>query len=109
MHELPLASDSCARAATCGLSEADTEAHARAFKALGDPARLRMLSIIASAPEVCVCDITPAFDLSDATVSHHLKILREAGLVTSQRRGTFVHYAVVPDAVAGLVDVLRLS
>ncbi|MCB1300092.1 MAG: winged helix-turn-helix transcriptional regulator, partial [Tetrasphaera sp.] len=55
------------------------------FKALGDPVRLRMASLIATQPEVCVCEITPAFDLSSGTISHHLKSLRDAGLVDSER------------------------
>ncbi|MGN9907798.1 ArsR/SmtB family transcription factor [Phytohabitans sp. LJ34] len=67
---------------------------APAFKALGDPVRLRLMSMIASAPdgEICVCDLTPAFDLTGPTISHHLKTLREAGLVDAERRGTWVYY-----------------
>jgi ArsR family transcriptional regulator len=67
---------------------------APAFKALGDPVRLQLMSMIASAPggEACVCDLTPAFDLSGPTISHHLKTLREAGLVDAERRGTWVYY-----------------
>src|SRR5919205_927096 len=61
---------------------------APAFKALGDPVRLRLMSMIASAPdgEICVCDLTPAFTLSGPTISHHLRTLREAGLVDAERR-----------------------
>ena len=60
------------------------------FKALGDPVRLRLLSMIASGPDagVCVCELTPAFELSQPTISHHLKLLRQAGLVDCERRGT---------------------
>ncbi len=67
---------------------------APAFKALGDPVRLQLMSMIASAPggEICVCDLTPAFALSGPTISHHLKTLREAGLVAAERRGTWVYY-----------------
>src|SRR5512145_1215442 len=67
---------------------------APAFKALGDPVRLQLMSMIASAPggEICVCDLTPAFDLSGPTISHHLKTLRAAGLVDAERRGTWVYY-----------------
>ena len=66
----------------------------RLFKALGDPARLRLLSLIASAGEgeVCVCDLNVAFDLTGPTISHHLKVLREAGLISGERRGTWVYY-----------------
>ncbi|MFD5337027.1 ArsR/SmtB family transcription factor [Streptomyces hawaiiensis] len=61
-----------------------------AFKALGDPVRLRLLSLIASRAggEVCVCDLTPAFDLSQPTISHHLKLLRQAGLIDCDRLDT---------------------
>ncbi|MEV0978565.1 metalloregulator ArsR/SmtB family transcription factor [Streptomyces sp. NPDC049915] len=74
---------------------------ARIFKALGDPVRLRLLSMIASRSggEVCVCDLTPAFDLSQPTISHHLKLLRQAGLIDCERRGTWVHYWVLPAAL----------
>jgi ArsR family transcriptional regulator len=62
------------------------------FKALSDPIRLRLLSLIASSPEICVCDLTGAFEVTGATISHHLRVLREAGLVDSERRGTWVYY-----------------
>lgn len=76
------------------------------FKALGDPVRLRIASMIAARPEVCVCEITPAFEVSSATVSHHLKTLRKAGLVEGERRGTFVYYRMVPAALAELSALL---
>ncbi|MFG2047964.1 ArsR/SmtB family transcription factor [Micromonospora sp. NPDC048935] len=79
------------------------------FKALGDPVRLRLMSMIASVPEMCVCDLTPAFDLSGPTISHHLKVLREAGLVDSERRGTWVWYRVRPEAFRQLRALLDLS
>ncbi|MEZ5152917.1 ArsR/SmtB family transcription factor [Rhodococcus zopfii] len=81
---------------------------ARMFKALGDPVRLRMLSLIASHEngESCVCDISPAFALSQPTISHHLKVLREAGLLDCERRGTWVYYRVIPAALAQLSAVL---
>jgi len=83
---------------------------ARVFKALGDPARLRLLSLIASAGggETCVCDLTTAFDLSGPTISHHLKVLREAGLISGERRGTWVYYRAEPQALRRLGDVLAL-
>jgi ArsR family transcriptional regulator len=81
------------------------------FKALGDPVRLRLLSMIASAGggEVCVCDLTGSFALTGPTISHHLKVLREAGLVDSDRRGTWVYYRLVPAALALLGGLLALS
>ncbi|MEU7846313.1 metalloregulator ArsR/SmtB family transcription factor [Micromonospora parva] len=68
------------------------------FKALGDPVRLRLMSMIASVPEIRVCDLTLAFDLSGPAISHYLKVLREAGLVDADRRGTWVWYTVRPEA-----------
>lgn len=78
------------------------------FKALGDPVRLRLVSMIASheGGEACVCELTAAFDLSQPTISHHLRVLREAGLVGCERRGTWVFYRLVPGAVAQLAAVL---
>ncbi|MFE9406562.1 ArsR/SmtB family transcription factor [Streptomyces sp. NPDC006530] len=82
---------------------------ARMFKALSDPVRLRLLSLIASheGGEACVCDLTGPFDVSQPTISHHLKVLREAGLVGSERRGTWVYYWVLPAALARLSSLLR--
>ncbi len=83
----------------------------RVFKALGDPVRLRLASLIASheGGEACVCDLTDAFDLSGPTISHHLKVLREAGLITGERRGTWVYYRIRPDALRRLSAVLVLD
>jgi ArsR family transcriptional regulator, arsenate/arsenite/antimonite-responsive transcriptional repressor len=71
------------------------------LKALADPVRLRLMSLIASHPggEACVCDLNDAFDLSQPTISHHLKVLREAGIIDSERRGTWVYYWFVPAAL----------
>jgi ArsR family transcriptional regulator, arsenate/arsenite/antimonite-responsive transcriptional repressor len=78
------------------------------FKALGDPVRLRLVSLIAAAGyEACVCDLTPAFDLTGPTISHHLKVLREAGLVDCQRRGTWVYYWIRPEVLRGLSAMLN--
>src|SRR5262245_6069956 len=84
---------------------------APAFKALGDPVRLQLLSMIASAPdgEICVCDLTPAFRLSGPTISHHLKTLREAGLVDAQRRGTWVYYRPQPGLIRQLASLLTVQ
>ncbi len=84
---------------------------AKGFKALGDPVRLRLLSLIAvrAGTEVCVCDMTGAFDVSGPTISHHLKVLREAGLIDCQRRGTWVYYWIIPSALAALSELLNTS
>ncbi|MGC5051729.1 ArsR/SmtB family transcription factor [Micromonospora sp. DT48] len=84
---------------------------APAFKALGDPVRLRLMSMIASAEggEVCVCDLTPEFDLTGPTISHHLKTLREAGLVDAQRRGTWVYYRARREVLRQLAGLLSVE
>lgn len=84
---------------------------APAFKALGDPVRLQLMSMIASAPdgEICVCDLTPAFTLSGPTISHHLKTLREAGLVHAERRGTWVYYRPQPAILRQLAALLTVD
>ena len=81
---------------------------ARTFKALGDPVRLRILAIIAGseAGEVCVCDLNTEFDLSQPTISHHLKLLREAGLISGERRGTWSFYRITPGRMREAVLVL---
>lgn len=81
---------------------------ARMFKALGDPVRLQLLSRVAShaGGEACVCDLSVGFDLTQPTISHHLKVLREAGLLQCERRGTWVYYRVVASALAQLSAVL---
>jgi ArsR family transcriptional regulator len=79
------------------------------FKALGDPVRLRLMSMIASTDEVCVCDLTDAFDLSGPTISHHLRVLREAGLVESERRATWVYYRAQPQALKQLASLLDIA
>ncbi|WP_409362956.1 ArsR/SmtB family transcription factor [Asanoa ferruginea] len=84
---------------------------ARGFKALGDPVRLRLLSLIAAraGDEVCVCDLTDAFDVKGPTISHHLKVLRDAGLIDCERRGTWVYYWIIPTALAPLSQLLDTS
>jgi ArsR family transcriptional regulator len=81
---------------------------AQMFKALGDPVRLQLLSRVAShaGGEACVCDLSVGLDLTQPTISHHLKVLREAGLLRCERRGTWVYYWVVPSALAQLSAVL---
>lgn len=90
----------CGRLASAPLSDERAAELAKVFKALGDPVRLRLLSMIASRDggEVCVCEMTPAFDLSQPTISHHLKLLRQAGPIDCERRGTWVYCWVLPGA-----------
>ena len=86
------------------LSENDATELAALLKAVADPVRLRLLSMIGSHPggEACVCDLTGAFDLTAPTISHHLKVLRTAGLIDGERRGTWVYYRIIPETVARL-------
>ncbi len=81
---------------------------AEAFKALADPVRLQLLNLIATSDEgeVCACDLVEPVGRSQPTVSHHLKVLREAGLVRSERRGTWIWYSVVPSRLDDLRRVL---
>jgi ArsR family transcriptional regulator, arsenate/arsenite/antimonite-responsive transcriptional repressor len=81
---------------------------ARALKTIADPARLRLLSLIQAQPggETCVCHLTEPLGLSQPTVSHHLKVLHDAGLVERERRGSWVYYRVVPETLATLSDIL---
>jgi ArsR family transcriptional regulator len=72
-------------------------------KALGDPIRMQLLDVLRRhGGTVCVCELTPLFDVGQPTVSHHLKVLRTAGLIESERRGVWAYYRVIPDAVAPL-------
>lgn len=97
----------CAPLQAAPLAPPHADHLSRAFKALSDPVRLRLLSLITSAGrESCVCDLAAAFDLTGPTISHHLKVLREAGLVDSERRGTWVYYRPRPDNLRALAAVL---
>ena len=113
--ELPLLQPAASSDAVCcspltrePLGEADAADLAQVFKALADPVRLRLFSLIASfdGGQACVCDLTGPFDVSQPTISHHLRVLRQAGLVDCERRGTWVYYWVLPDALSRLSDLL---
>lgn len=96
---LKLAANACCDANPAGMSAAEAEKLASLFKALADPIRLQLYSRIAAAnDEVCVCDIQDV-GVSQPTVSHHLRKLREAGLIDCQRRGTWVYYRAVPETL----------
>lgn len=96
----------CCGPDTPPLAPAERELLAATFKALADPARVAIVNRLAAAEEVCVCDLTASLELSQPTVSHHLRVLREAGLVEANRRGTWAFYRLVPDAVAALRGAL---
>ncbi|HEX6342187.1 metalloregulator ArsR/SmtB family transcription factor [Umezawaea sp.] len=98
---LPALVDGCARVSVAAepLDRSTAERLAKLLKAVADPARLQLLSIIHGAPggEVCVCDLVEPLGLSQPTVSHHLKVLTDAGLLSRERRGTWAYFSVVPE------------
>jgi ArsR family transcriptional regulator, arsenate/arsenite/antimonite-responsive transcriptional repressor len=106
--EQPGAVACCAPLASEVVSVPDAEALSRQFAALADPVRLRLLSLLATASggSVCACELVEPVGKSQPTVSHHLKVLSEAGLITSERRGRNIWYAVVPAAIEALRQVL---
>jgi ArsR family transcriptional regulator len=109
MPVIDLADGACCAPLACEpLSEGGAGELALLFKAVADPVRLRLLSLIAchDGGESCVCDLLDAFDMTAPSVSYHLKILREAGLITSERRGTWVYYRIRPDVMARMSAVL---
>jgi ArsR family transcriptional regulator, arsenate/arsenite/antimonite-responsive transcriptional repressor len=96
----------CCGPATPLLDPVAAETLAARFKALADPARVTILNRLAAADEVCVCNLVAVLGLAQPTVSHHLKVLREAGLVEATRRGTWAYYRLVPEAVDALRHTL---
>ncbi|WP_329249835.1 metalloregulator ArsR/SmtB family transcription factor [Actinoallomurus sp. NBC_01490] len=111
-QELPVVDVSeaacCAPLACEPLNAIEADELAPLFKAIGDPVRLRLLSLIAchEGGEACVCDLTSAFDLTAPTISHHLKVLKQAGLIDSERRGTWVYYWINPQTLQRLSAIL---
>jgi ArsR family transcriptional regulator len=107
-----LSGERCAQPNLIGepIDETAAAGLALVFKALGDPVRLRLVSLIGArlGGEVCVCDLTSAFDLTQPTISHHLRVLREAGLIDSERRGTWVYYRLVPAALERMATLLSV-
>ncbi|MGF0117193.1 ArsR/SmtB family transcription factor [Promicromonospora sp. Marseille-Q5078] len=112
---LPLAAPADGGCCTPTLSQAVepevAQKLARSFKALADPARVQLLAIVANQPgaEACVCDLTEPVGLSQPTVSHHLKILVEAGLLEREQRGRWAYFSLAPGALAGLVASLSAA
>jgi ArsR family transcriptional regulator len=109
----PLVTECCPPLVAEPLGPAEAAELARLFKALADPARVRLLSLIGAhtggrdpARGVCVCELTGAFDLTAPTISHHLRVLREAGLIACERRGTWVYYWILPVALERLAAIL---
>lgn len=96
----------CPTVLTAALDVGRAEDLARSFAALADPVRLRLLSLVASAGEICSCDLEQPLDRSQPTISHHTKALAEVGLITGEKRGRWMWWQVVPERVAALRDAL---
>jgi ArsR family transcriptional regulator len=98
----------CAPLTAQPLSREQAEQVAPLLKALADPVRLRLMSLVASheGGEACICDLTGAFDLSQPTISHHMKVLHDAGLVDRDKRGVWVYYRLRPQALAALAALI---
>jgi ArsR family transcriptional regulator len=88
------------------LDEAAADDLAHVFAALADPVRLRLLSLVANAGEVCACELLAPLDRSQPTVSHHTKVLADAGLITGEKRGRWVWWSIVPERLAAVRDAL---
>jgi ArsR family transcriptional regulator len=95
----------CCRRGATPREVTDFVEHAQRFKALSEPARVAIVNRLASCGEVCVCDLVQVLGLAQPTVSHHLRVLREAGLIEHERRGTWMFYRLVPAAI----DELRAT
>jgi ArsR family transcriptional regulator len=96
----------CSPPARPPLDRVDAERLAEQLKALADPMRLQLVSLVMSCDSACICDLTDPIGLSQPTVSHHMKVLVGAGLLTRAKRGRWAHYSIVPDAFAALADLL---
>jgi ArsR family transcriptional regulator len=108
LEPVPSATACCAPLTEAALTAAQAEELAVRLKALADPTRLRIVSMLLASPDagVCTCDMTEQLGLSQPTITHHIKKLVMAGLVTGERRGTWHHYRVVPEALADLAGVI---
>jgi ArsR family transcriptional regulator, arsenate/arsenite/antimonite-responsive transcriptional repressor len=106
MNLLPVLQSACCPPSPAPLDVGACEDYARRFKALADPTRVALVARLAHGEDVCVCDLVAGSRLSQPTISHHLAILRRAGLVTSRKRGTWAYYRLVPDAVRELAEAL---
>ena len=104
---IPPAESCCASVLAAPLAEADAEDLARVFAALGDPVRLRLLSLVADAGEICSCELEAPLGKAQPTVSHHTKVLADAGLLVGEKRGRWVWWRIVPERVAAVRSALE--
>ena len=106
-HKRPAGEPCCEPVVYPDTDRVQAERMATVAKALGDPIRLQLVDVLRKhAGKVCVCELTPLFDVGQPTVSHHLKVLRDAGIVDSEHRGLWAYYYVVPDALKELTEWL---
>jgi len=105
MKTLPVLQPICCSTETPLMERDAADDLATIFKALADPTRVAIVHRLAMSEQVCVCDLNAAFDLSQPTISHHLRVLREAGLVEAERRGTWAYYRLRPNAIESLREV----
>ena len=109
MKSLPLIA-CCSPLDASPLSDNEADAAAQLFKALADPARVRLVNLLATSDEpICACELTPAVGLSQPTVSHHLKKLTEAGLLEREQRGKWAYYSLNREALSGLAALVDLQ
>ena len=100
-HKRPVGEPCCEPVVYPDVERDQAQRMATVAKALGDPIRLQLVDVLRKhAGQVCVCELIPLFDVGQSTVSHHLKVLRQAGLVDSERRGLWAYYYVIPDALS---------
>ena len=97
----------CASVLAAPLSAPEAEDLARAFAAMADPVRLRLLSLIADAGEICSCDLVASLNRAQPTISHHTKYLAEAGLIIGDKRGRWVWWSIVPERLTAARDALK--
>ncbi len=108
MRELELI-DSCRPLAVETLSDDEAEATARIFRALADPARVKIVNVLATSDDaVCACDFMPSLGLAQATVSHHLKVLTDAGLLEREQRGKWAYFTLDSDVLARIENLVHL-
>jgi ArsR family transcriptional regulator, arsenate/arsenite/antimonite-responsive transcriptional repressor len=110
-RELPMAEECCTPLLREPITASQAASLARVLKALADPVRLRLVSMVAAhdGGEACVCELTEPLGLTQPTISHHLKILVDAGIFTRDKRGVWAYYALVPSAMEALSQVLRTT
>jgi ArsR family transcriptional regulator, arsenate/arsenite/antimonite-responsive transcriptional repressor len=109
MNSLPVLQPLCCDTDTPPMPRKAARDLAAIFKALADPTRVAIVNRLSVTEEVCVCDLTTAFELSQPTISHHLRVLRDAGLIEAERQGTWAYYRLVPEAIDRLRRVFDTS